>query len=107
MRTTWKWALGLGLTPAMLERLKLDSKRIASMAQGLRDVPRCRSVGRVLDERTRPNGLRLRKVAVPIGVVVIIYESRPNVTPMPPACASRAATPRSCAAAKRRFTRIN
>ncbi len=70
-----------GLSPAMLDRLKLDDKRIAGMAKGLREVAALPDpVGRVLDERTRPNGLRLRKVAVPIGVVVIIYESRPNVT---------------------------
>jgi glutamate-5-semialdehyde dehydrogenase len=70
-----------GLTGAMLERLKLDEKRIAAMAKGLREVAALGDpVGRVLDERVRPNGLKLRKVATPIGVVVIIYESRPNVT---------------------------
>jgi glutamate-5-semialdehyde dehydrogenase len=70
-----------GLSSAMLDRLKLDDKRIAAMAQGLREVAALPDpVGRVLDERTRPNGLKLRKVATPIGVVVIIYESRPNVT---------------------------
>ena len=74
-------APGYGLTPAMLDRLKLDEKRIASMAKGLREVAALADpVGRVLDERTRPNGLKLRKVSTPIGVVVIIYESRPNVT---------------------------
>jgi glutamate-5-semialdehyde dehydrogenase len=71
----------LGLSGAMLERLKLDDKRIKSMAQGLREVAALPDpVGRLLDERTRPNGLKLKKVATPIGVVVIIYESRPNVT---------------------------
>jgi glutamate-5-semialdehyde dehydrogenase len=71
----------LGLTAAMLERLKLDDKRIASMAKGLRDVAALPDpVGRILDERVRPNGLKLRKITTPIGVVVIIYESRPNVT---------------------------
>jgi glutamate-5-semialdehyde dehydrogenase len=70
-----------GLSTAMLDRLKLDDKRVAGMARGLREVAALPDpVGRVLDERTRPNGLRLRKVSVPIGVVVIIYESRPNVT---------------------------
>jgi len=70
-----------GLSAAMVDRLKLDRKRIASMAQGIRDVAALPDpVGRVLDERVRPNGLRLRKVATPMGVVVIIYESRPNVT---------------------------
>jgi glutamate-5-semialdehyde dehydrogenase len=70
-----------GLSSAMLDRLALDDRRIEAMARGLREVAALPDpVGRVLDERTRPNGLRLRKVAVPIGVVAIIYESRPNVT---------------------------
>ncbi len=70
-----------GLSAAMLDRLKLDDNRIAGMANGLREVAALPDpVGRLLDERVRPNGLRLRKVATPIGVVVIIYESRPNVT---------------------------
>ena len=71
----------MGLSSAMLDRLKLDDKRIAGMAKGLREVAALPDpVGRVLDERVRPNGLKLRKVSTPIGVVVIIYESRPNVT---------------------------
>ena len=71
----------MGLSSAMLDRLKLDDQRIASMAQGLREVAALPDpVGRKLDERVRPNGLRLQKVSTPIGVVVIIYESRPNVT---------------------------
>ncbi len=70
-----------GLSNAMLDRLKLDDKRIADMAKGLRDVAALPDpVGRVLNDRTRPNGLRLQKISTPIGVVVIIYESRPNVT---------------------------
>jgi glutamate-5-semialdehyde dehydrogenase len=70
-----------GLSSAMLDRLKLDDKRIAAMAQGLREVAALPDpTGRVLNERVRPNGLKLRKVSTPIGVVVIIYESRPNVT---------------------------
>ncbi len=70
-----------GLTRAMLDRLQLDEKRIASMAKGLREVAALPDpVGKILDERVRPNGLKLRKVSTPIGVVVIIYESRPNVT---------------------------
>jgi glutamate-5-semialdehyde dehydrogenase len=74
-------APGYGLTAAMMDRLRLDEKRIASMAKGLREVAALPDpVGRVLDERVRPNGLKLRKVSTPIGVVVIIYESRPNVT---------------------------
>ena len=70
-----------GLSSAMLDRLKLDDKRIAGMAKGLREVAALPDpVGRILDERTRPNGLKLQKITTPIGVVVIIYESRPNVT---------------------------
>src|SRR5258705_11721043 len=70
-----------GLGSAMLDRLKLDDKRIHAMADGVRQVAALPDpVGRVLDERVRPNGLRLRKESTPIGVVVIIYESRPNVT---------------------------
>lgn len=71
----------LGLSSAMLDRLTLNEKRIAAMATGLREVAALPDpVGRVLQERTRPNGLHLQKVSTPLGVVVIIYESRPNVT---------------------------
>ena len=70
-----------GLSKALLDRLLLDEARIGGMATGLREVAELPDpVGRVLDERTRPNGLKLTKVAAPIGVIVIIYESRPNVT---------------------------
>jgi glutamate-5-semialdehyde dehydrogenase len=70
-----------GLSSAMLDRLKLDDKRIAGMAKGLREVAALNDpVGKILDERIRPNGLKLQKISTPIGVVVIIYESRPNVT---------------------------
>lgn len=74
-------AAQMGLSKAMLDRLKLDDKRIAGMATGLREVAALADpIGRTLDERTRPNGLKLQKVSTPIGVIVIIYESRPNVT---------------------------
>jgi glutamate-5-semialdehyde dehydrogenase len=70
-----------GLSGAMLDRLKLDDKRIAGMAKGLREVAALPDpVGKLLAERIRPNGLKLQKISTPIGVVVIIYESRPNVT---------------------------
>jgi len=70
-----------GLSAAMLDRLRLDGKRITAMAKGLREVAALPDpVGKTLDERIRPNGLKLQKVSTPIGVVVIIYESRPNVT---------------------------
>jgi glutamate-5-semialdehyde dehydrogenase len=71
----------LGLSAALLDRLHLNERRIAGMAKGLREVAALPDpVGRILDERTRPNGLKLQKISTPIGVVVIIYESRPNVT---------------------------
>jgi glutamate-5-semialdehyde dehydrogenase len=71
----------LSLSAAMLDRLKLDDKRISGMAKGLREVVALPDpVGKILDERVRPNGLKLQKISTPIGVVVIIYESRPNVT---------------------------
>src|SRR5438132_944070 len=74
-------ASSMGLSSAMLDRLKLDDRRIGQMAKGLREVAALPDpVGRVLNERVRPNGLKLQKVSTPIGVIVIIYESRPNVT---------------------------
>ena len=74
-------AAQLGLSPAMLDRLRLDNPRIAAMAKGLREVAALPDpVGRILDERLRPSGLKLLKISTPFGVVVIIYESRPNVT---------------------------
>ncbi|WP_339950704.1 glutamate-5-semialdehyde dehydrogenase [uncultured Albimonas sp.] len=70
-----------GLSEAMLDRLLLTAPRVAAMAQGLREVAAQEDpVGRVLEEWTRPNGLRFRKVATPLGVIGVIYESRPNVT---------------------------
>jgi glutamate-5-semialdehyde dehydrogenase len=70
-----------GLSPAMLDRLTLTDKRIAEMAQGVRDVAALADpVGKIISEWTRPNGMRIQKVRVPLGVILIIYESRPNVT---------------------------
>lgn len=70
-----------GLTGALLDRLRLDDARLEAMARGLEDIAALDDpVGRVLAEWTRPNGLRISRVAVPLGVVGIIYESRPNVT---------------------------
>ena len=69
------------LPKAMLDRLLLDKARIEGMVTGLREVSELPDpVGRIIEERTRPNGLKLTKIATPIGVIVIIYESRPNVT---------------------------
>jgi len=74
-------ARAMDLSQPMLDRLLLDNARIAGMAKGLREVAALPDpVGRVLDERNRPSGLKLKKIAAPIGVVVMIYESRPNVT---------------------------
>jgi glutamate-5-semialdehyde dehydrogenase len=70
-----------GLAGAMFDRLLLTSERIKDMALGVRDVAKLSDpIGETLAEWTRPNGLRIRKVRVPLGVVGIIYESRPNVT---------------------------
>jgi glutamate-5-semialdehyde dehydrogenase len=66
---------------AMLDRLMLDEERVESMARGLESIAELPDpVGRVLAEWDRPNGLRIQRVAVPLGVIGIIYESRPNVT---------------------------
>jgi glutamate-5-semialdehyde dehydrogenase len=71
-----------GLEGALLDRLLLTPDRVSSMAQGMRDVASLPDpVWETLAEWTRPNGIRIRKVRVPLGVVGIIYESRPNVTP--------------------------
>ena len=65
----------------MLDRLRLTEERVQAMAQGIRDVAALEDpVGRVLSEAQRPNGLVLQKITVPMGVIAIIYESRPNVT---------------------------
>lgn len=70
-----------GLEGALRDRLLLTPKRIAEMSQALRDVVNLADpIGETLKDWTRPNGLRIRKVRVPLGVVGIIYESRPNVT---------------------------
>ncbi len=69
------------ISEVMLDRLRLDEKRIVAMADGIREVAKLPDpVGRVISETTRENGLKIEKVSVPLGVVAIIYESRPNVT---------------------------
>src|SRR5436190_21853996 len=70
-----------GLTAAMIERLTLNDQRVEAMAEGL-DVVRglADPVGRVTESWTRPNGMTIERVRVPLGVVGVIYESRPNVT---------------------------
>jgi glutamate-5-semialdehyde dehydrogenase len=70
-----------GLSPAMMDRLALDEGRIRGIVDGLRAVAeQADPVGRVLAEWDRPNGLHIQRVATPLGVVGVIYESRPNVT---------------------------
>jgi len=69
------------LSAAMLDRLRLDPSRLEAMARGLEAIAALPDpVGRVLEERCRPNGLSIARIAVPLGVIGIIYESRPNVT---------------------------
>lgn len=69
------------ITEVMLDRLRLTPERIAGMAQGIREVAALPDpVGRILDEHVREDGLVIRKCSVPVGVIAIIYESRPNVT---------------------------
>jgi len=69
------------LSAALLDRLKLDEGRVEAMARGLEDIVALEDpIGSVIAEWTRPNGLRISRVRVPLGVIGIIYESRPNVT---------------------------
>ena len=70
-----------GMSEAMLDRLTLTPARIESMAKGIEEVAAQRDpVGRILSGETRPNGLKIEKITVPMGVIGIIYEARPNVT---------------------------
>ncbi len=70
-----------GLSTAMLDRLALDAERVESIAMGLTAIAALPNpLGKVLAEWSRPNGLRIARVSVPLGVIGIIYESRPNVT---------------------------
>ncbi|MFQ5964282.1 MAG: glutamate-5-semialdehyde dehydrogenase [Candidatus Scalinduaceae bacterium] len=70
-----------GSSSAMIDRLRLTDSRIEDMAKGIREVINLKDpVGEMLEEIVRPNGLKIQKVRVPIGVIIIIYESRPNVT---------------------------
>lgn len=74
-------APGFGLTEAAMDRLRLDRGRIGKMADALREIAALRDpIGETMDGSVRPNGLEIRKVRVPLGVVFFIYESRPNVT---------------------------
>ncbi len=76
-----KHATEVGVKPSMIDRLTLTESRIEQMAEGLRQVASLPDpIGEELDAFTRPSGISVRKVRVPIGVIGIIYESRPNVT---------------------------
>lgn len=69
------------ISPVMIDRLKLTNERILSMAGGIRDIAELDDpCGRILSERTREDGLKIRKISVSFGVVAVIFESRPNVT---------------------------
>ena len=70
-----------GMSRAFLDRLRLSDARISSMADALREVAALPDpVGRILEDKTRPNGLHIVKIAVPLGVIGVIFEARPNVT---------------------------
>ena len=70
-----------GMAPSLLDRLALSEARVDGMAKGVSDVAKLPDpVGAVLSETTRPNGLKIQKVAVPLGVIAVIFEARPNVT---------------------------
>lgn len=74
-------AAAMGMKSSMLDRLKLTAERISGMADGLRQVAGLADpVGNVIDGKTLPNGLHITKIRVPLGVIGIIYEARPNVT---------------------------
>lgn len=70
-----------GLTPALLDRLRLDDKRMRDMADSVLKVADMEDpLGKILSGSSRPNGLKIRKITVPLGVIAIIYEARPNVS---------------------------
>jgi len=74
-------AQAAGLTAANIDRLRLTPERIRAAADGLRQIASLPDpIGQVLDTKVRPNGLRIEKIRVPLGVIFFIYESRPNVT---------------------------
>jgi glutamate-5-semialdehyde dehydrogenase len=76
-----KSARAAGAGAAMLDRLELDPARVEAMAAGVEQIAALEDpIGTILEERVRPNGLRIQRVRVPLGVIGIIYESRPNVT---------------------------
>ena len=94
------------ISDVMLDRLALTPQRIEAMAKGIRDVAALPDpVGRVLSRIERPNGLVIEKTAVPMGVIAIIYESRPNVTSDAAALAIKSGNACILRCAKRRGAR--
>src|SRR5438874_8371378 len=94
------------LSLPMIDRLRLDEKRIQGMADGIREVAALEDpAGKVIAEWIRPNGLHISKVRVPIGVIGIIYESRPNVTSDAAVLCIKAGN--AVVAARNRFTRTS
>ena len=90
-------ARAAGLTPALLDRSTLNPNRLAAMVQGCRDVAALPDpLGEVFDGKTLPNGLRIAKKRVPLGVLGVFFEARPNVTVDIGALASRRGIPSSC-----------
>jgi glutamate-5-semialdehyde dehydrogenase len=74
-------ALERGTAPALVDRLTLDDARVRAVARAVSEIRALHDpVGDVIEESTRPNGLRVRRVRVPVGVIAMIYQSRPNVT---------------------------
>jgi glutamate-5-semialdehyde dehydrogenase len=74
-------AKAAGLSASLIDRLTLNEKRIQAMTEGILDIVKLKDpVGEIITTARRPNGLKINRVRVPIGVVGIIYESRPNVT---------------------------
>ena len=70
-----------GMNPSLIDRLRLDASRIKGIADAVRDIVSLDDpVGKVISGETRPNGLKIEKVSVPLGVIAVIYEARPNVT---------------------------
>ena len=69
------------LNSATLDRLILDEKRIESISNGLEEISKLEDpVGKIIENWSRPNGLKIEKISIPLGVIGVIYESRPNVT---------------------------
>ena len=92
-----------GLSAAMMDRLKLDDARLAALAASVRDIAAINDpVGEVADSWTRPNGLEIQRLRLPLGVIMMIYESRPNVTIDAAALCIRSATLQFYAAEQKR-----